>query len=218
MSAALRGHAPAVRRGRVRVLLAVAIAGLAAMDPPAARSQVARSPGLVLELGFPPAGAELLDRRPLHSARRFILIRLAENHLYLVEDGRAIWDAPVATGTGFRLQGGSREWHFATPRGVFRIQRKELDPVWVKPEWAFVEAGQPVPPLNSPLRRDSTMLGTTALYIGYELAIHGTSRPELVLHPDPDERRVSHGCIRLTNEDARTLYHLVEVGTPVLIY
>lgn len=218
MSTIPRRGAWAGRRGRFRLLLTATIAVLAAAQPSAAPAQVARSSGLALDLGFPPPGDEPLDRQPLHSARRFILIRLAENHLYLIEDGRAIWDAPVATGTGFRLQGGNREWHFVTPRGVFRIQRKELDPVWIKPEWAFVEAGQPVPPLHSPARRDSTMLGTTALYIGYELAIHGTSRPELVLHPDPDERRVSHGCIRLTNEDARTLYHLVEVGTPVLIY
>lgn len=203
---------------RLRLLLASAIALLAAADPPAVRSQVPGSAGLALDFGFPPAGTDLLDERPLHAARRFILIRLAENHLYLIEDGRAVWDAPVATGTGFRLAGGNREWHFITPRGVFRIQRKELDPVWIRPEWAYVEAGQPVPPLSSPLRRDSTMLGTTALYIGYELAIHGTSKPELVLRPDPEERRVSHGCIRMTNEDVRILYHLVEVGTPVLIY
>mgnify|MGYP002032576303 CR=1 FL=1 len=31
-------------------------------------------------------------------------------------------------------------------------------------------------------------------------------------------RRVSHGCIRLTNEHAHELMHMVEVGTPVLIY
>jgi lipoprotein-anchoring transpeptidase ErfK/SrfK len=38
------------------------------------------------------------------------------------------------------------------------------------------------------------------------------------MNPDPDARRVSHGCIRLTNENARELMHMVEVGTPVLIY
>ncbi|HEX7091402.1 MAG TPA: L,D-transpeptidase [Longimicrobiales bacterium] len=202
----------------LRLTLAATLATTASFLPGRAFAQAAGPAGLALDFGAPPAGAELFVEPPLHSVRRFIVIRLAENHLYLVDDGRAIWDAPVATGTGFRLQDANREWHFVTPRGVFRIQRKELDPVWIKPEWAFVEAGLPVPPLDSPLRRDSTMLGTTALYIGYELAIHGTSRPELVLRPDPDERRVSHGCIRLTNEDARTLYHLVEVGTPVLIY
>ena len=81
-----------------------------------------------------------------------------------------------------------------------------------------VERGQPVPPADSPLRRREGTLGSTALYIGYELAIHGTDRPELVLDPDPERRRVSHGCIRMTDEDARRLYHDVDVGTLVLIY
>lgn len=90
--------------------------------------------------------------------------------------------------------------------------------MWIKPDWAYIEAGQPVPPPGSPERRQEGMLGTSAIYIGYELALHGTNNPELVLDPNPDDRRVSHGCIRLTNEDARRLYHLVEVGTPVLIY
>src|SRR5690606_24575356 len=141
MSAVARGRPHAGRRGGRRILPAAALAALAAMLPPEARAQIPRSPGLALDLGFPAPGTEPLGRQPLLSARRFIVIRLAENHLYLIEDGRAIWDAPVATGTGFRLQGGNREWHFVTPRGVFRIQRKELDPVWIKPEWAFVEAG-----------------------------------------------------------------------------
>ena len=61
-------------------------------------------------------------------------------------------------------------------------------------------------------------MGTTAVYLGDGLAIHGTNNPTLLLNPDPEKRRVSHGCIRLTNEAARELYHLIDVGTPVLIY
>jgi lipoprotein-anchoring transpeptidase ErfK/SrfK len=38
------------------------------------------------------------------------------------------------------------------------------------------------------------------------------------MNPDPDTHRVSHGCIRLNNENVRELVHLVEVGMPVLIY
>ena len=62
------------------------------------------------------------------------------------------------------------------------------------------------------------IMGSTAIYLGDGIAIHGTNRPELLMNPDPEQRRVSHGCIRLTNENARELMHMVEVGTPVLIY
>jgi L,D-transpeptidase ErfK/SrfK len=163
-------------------------------------------------------GAMHFAQPPLDVSGRYIVIRLADNRLYVMEGSEVLWSAPVATGNGFRLASAREHWTFVTPRGVFRVQRKEKDPVWIMPDWAFVEAGRPVPPPDSPARRRRGMLGNTALYIGYELAIHGTNRPDLVLRNDPDKRRVSHGCIRMTDEDARELYHRVDVGTLVLIY
>ena len=165
-----------------------------------------------------PGGADYLHP-PLDPGEPYVVIRLDENRLYLMDGRHAVWSAPVATGTGFRLDaGGARGWTFDTPRGVFRVQRRERDPVWIRPDWSYIEAGEPVPPPDHPSRRRPGMLGTTAVYIDHELAIHGTDRPELVLADDPEARRVSHGCIRMTNEDARALYHSVEVGTLVLIY
>ncbi|MBW3554653.1 MAG: L,D-transpeptidase [Gemmatimonadetes bacterium] len=163
------------------------------------------------------AQARFLDA-PLDPGRAYIVIRLAENRLDLVDGAEILWSAPVATGTGFRLEGAGESWEFDTPRGLFRVERKEKDPVWIMPDWAFVERGERVPPPDSPRRRRKGVLGSTALYIGHELAIHGTENPDLVLNPDPDARRVSHGCIRMTDEDARRLFHEVEVGTLVLIY
>lgn len=163
------------------------------------------------------AQARFLDA-PLDPGSPYIVIRLADNRLDLVDGAHILWSAPVATGTGFRLEGAGESWEFDTPRGLFRVERKEKDPVWIMPDWAFVERGLRVPPPDSPRRRREGMLGSTALYIGHELAIHGTQNPELVLNPDPDARRVSHGCIRMTDEDARRLFHEVEVGTLVLIY
>ena len=49
-------------------------------------------------------------------------------------------------------------------------------------------------------------------------AIHAPRYPLQLLSPDPEARRVSHGCIRLTNESARELMHLVDVGATVLVY
>ncbi len=44
------------------------------------------------------------------------------------------------------------------------------------------------------------------------LAIHGTNQPKTV------GRAVSHGCVRMRNEDIAKLYAMVPVGTPVYIY
>jgi membrane protein len=148
----------------------------------------------------------------------YIVVHLAENRVFLVDGSRAIWSAPAGTGTGFRLAGAGQRWTFTTPQGLFRVLRKEKDPMWEAPDWYYVERGVAPPAQNSPARRMPGVMGTTAIYLGDGIAIHGTNSPQLLLDPDPERRRVSHGCIRLTNEAARELYHLVDVGTPVLIY
>lgn len=148
----------------------------------------------------------------------YVVVHLAENRVFLVDGTRSTWSAPAGTGTGFRLAGAGQRWTFTTPQGLFRVLRKEKDPMWEAPDWYYVEKGLTPPALNSPSRRMAGVMGTTAIYLGDGIAIHGTNSPQLLLNPDPEARRVSHGCIRLTNEAARELYHLVDVGTPVLIY
>ena len=170
-------------------------------------------------LGVPAKPADAGPASPLLDVEgAYVLVHLATNRVHLMEGSRFLWSAPAATGTGFRLAGGGKRWTFTTPKGLFRVRRKEKDPVWVAPDWYFVERGLGVPADNHPSRRIPGAMGSTAIYLGDGIAIHGTDRPALVLDPDPERRRVSHGCIRLTNESARELYHLVEVGTPVLVF
>lgn len=150
---------------------------------------------------------------------RYIVVHLAENRVFVFEGNEAIWSAPAGTGTGFRLdRGGEHRWKFDTPKGLMMVKRMEKDPMWEAPDWHFIERGVPIPPQNHPSRKIPGGMGTTALYLGDGIAIHGTEQPQLLLNPDPEARRVSHGCIRLTNEAARTLMHMVDVGTPVLIF
>lgn len=158
------------------------------------------------------------DRALVRQDGRYVVVHLAENRVFVFDGPRAVWSAPAGTGTGFRLATGQHNWKFSTPRGMFRVQRMEKDPLWEAPDWHYVEKGLPIPPLNSPARLMRGVMGTTAIYLGDGIAIHGTNQPALLLNPDPERRRVSHGCIRLTNEAARTLMHMVDVGTPVLVY
>ena len=69
-----------------------------------------------------------------------------------------------------------------------------------------------VPPLGTTQRRYERVLGTHRLNMGNGYAMHGTNQPETV------GRAVSHGCVRLRNEDIAQLYAMVPVGTPVYIY
>jgi hypothetical protein len=141
----------------------------------------------------------------------YVVVDLDDNELSLMDGDETLWSAPVGTGTGLRLEGEDGEWEFTTPQGVFQIQYKEELPVWILPDWYFLEKDLPIPPNGSPERRAPGQLGVAAVYLGQEIAIHGTSRPELL------GQRVSHGCIRLENKNALRLFHNVQIGTPVVI-
>jgi lipoprotein-anchoring transpeptidase ErfK/SrfK len=69
-----------------------------------------------------------------------------------------------------------------------------------------------IPPYGTNQRKYRGVLGTHRLNMGDGYALHGTDHPESI------GRSVSHGCIRLRNEDIETLYQMVSIGTPVFIY
>ena len=143
--------------------------------------------------------------------RYAVVVDLDANRLYFTRGRRVMWSAPVGTGTGLRLESDHGEWDFSTPNGVYHVQFKEKDPVWVAPDWYFVENKLPVPSRDDAKRRFPGGLGSAAVYIGHGLAIHGTDKPELL------GQRVSHGCIRLANRDALRLFHNVQPGTEIVI-
>jgi len=69
-----------------------------------------------------------------------------------------------------------------------------------------------VPPFGTNQRRFSGVVGTQRLNLGDGYGLHGTDVPSSI------GRSVSHGCVRLRNEDIETLYRIVGIGTPVYIY
>ena len=69
-----------------------------------------------------------------------------------------------------------------------------------------------IPPFGTNQRKYPDVLGTHRLYLGDGYALHGTNNPASI------GQAVSHGCVRLRNEDIAVLYDRVAVGTPVYIY
>ena len=166
-------------------------------------------------------------------------------------------------------QGTRQEFKFDTPRGRLVVQSKEMDPVWVPPDWHYVEqakkkglgimrarpeegdsgrrrhadpgrrerrgeAGSRTGSKCRSRRRRGTRspraatsssrhtapisastrarLGGHRLNMGDGYALHGTDEPLSI------GKAVSHGCVRLRNEDIAYLYSVVPVGTAVFIY
>ncbi|GEM_PF-134432 len=160
----------------------------------------------------------VVDRPLVEHDGAYVVVHIAESRVLVMEGREVVWSAPAGTGHGFELEGAGQEWTFTTPVGMFQVLRKEKDPVWIAPDWYYVQQGWPTPATSADRLRIPGTLGTSAVYLGDGIAIHGTDRPELLMNTDPESRRVSHGCIRLTDEAARQLYHLVDVGTPVLVF
>lgn len=202
--------------------------------------------------------------------RPYLVVSIEERHLWYKQADRVLYEAPVATGSGKTLvkEGGASAWKFETPRGRLVVRSKEEAPVWVPPDWHYVEQARKrglvvaklesgsaiptadggvitlsgsdvvmrdrngferpleaadgreivadgkiiMPPTGTRQRRYEGVLGTHRLLLGDGYALHGTNRPETV------GQAVSHGCVRLRNEDIAQLYAMVPVGTPVYIY
>ena len=143
----------------------------------------------------------------------YIVIDQTHNRLRLMRGDETVLEAPCSAGSGMVLKEGSggRVWVFDTPRGRFQVLSKAEKPVWRRPDWAFVEEGEPIPK-NPGDRLEYGSLGEYALYFGNGYMIHGTLYERLLGRP------VSHGCIRLGKEPLREVFRQSPLGTPVYIY
>jgi len=142
----------------------------------------------------------------------YIVVNPNGNRLSLRRGQKVVLEAAISTGKNDTLTYRSRKWVFQTPRGIMSVIRKTKDPVWLKPDWAFLEKGESIPPVHSPLRRQKGVLGAFMLDLGGGVMIHGTPQENLL------GRSVTHGCVRVGYDDLVVLYDSVQVGTKVFIF
>lgn len=139
----------------------------------------------------PPLRADLPS--PSHSEVRLVL-RLGERRVYVYRGNEAQVSYPVAVG---------REgWE--TPTGTFQVFDMVRNPGWTNPFTRELVLPGPTNPLGE---RWIAFWTDGKDYIGF----HGTPNRESV------GRAVSHGCIRMLNEDVRELYEMVAPGTQVIV-
>ena len=148
--------------------------------------------------------------RTIDSTKTYILIDKTSQTLYLIIDADTIWKAKCGIGTGKILKYGNRVWRFGTSSGERKVVVKIQNPIWRKPDWAFIEEGKPIPPPNDPSRIIRNHLGKYKLDLGGEVGIHG-------IRGASAHGRVSHGCIRLEDKDLEMVWRNVMVGTKVVI-
>lgn len=119
-----------------------------------------------------------------------IILNLASRLLTLYEGTEKVRIYPVAVGAP----------ETPSPVGEFSISEKEVNPSWTDPKTKITVPSGPSNPLGY------RWLG---LYGNY--GIHGTNAPWSI------GCSVSHGCIRMYEEDVEELFESAPMGTPVEI-
>ncbi len=147
------------------------------------------------------------------SGQSYIVINTTDNRFLLYRNKKLIREGFCSSGSYTMLKTeGERKWIFKTPKGKYRIQGKITSPVWRKPDWAFVEEGLPIPSADHHSRYEYGVLGDYALSIGDGYLIHGTLYKRFLGMP------VTHGCIRLNDEDLEAIYNTLAIGSKVYIF
>jgi lipoprotein-anchoring transpeptidase ErfK/SrfK len=147
------------------------------------------------------------------SGQSYIVINTTYNKFFLYQNKKLIRVGRCSSGSYTMLQSqGKRKWIFKTPKGKYWIQGKITNPVWKRPDWSFVEEGLPIPSPNDPSRWEYGVLGDYAMSIGDGYLIHGTIYKRFLGMP------VTHGCVRLNDDDLEAIYKTLSIGSKVYIF
>jgi lipoprotein-anchoring transpeptidase ErfK/SrfK len=148
------------------------------------------------------------------SGQSYIVINTTGNRFFLYRNKKLIREGFCSSGSYTMLQsaGGDKKWIFKTPKGKYHIQGKTTNPVWRRPDWSFVEEGLPIPSKDDYSRYEYGVLGDYALAIGDGYLIHGTIYKRFLGMP------VTHGCVRLNDEDLEVIFNTLSIGSKVYIF
>jgi lipoprotein-anchoring transpeptidase ErfK/SrfK len=174
----------------------------------------------------------------------YIVVSLAERRVLFIKANDTIFRAPVAIGSGKTVVIDGQTKRFQTPRGRMHITHKERDPVWVPPNWHYVEvarnnglglvdmsnaspnalAGYPAGQV--PIRGGKVIIPPWGSPQRQYRGKLGYAKLEMYdgyyFHGTDNEASVggaaSHGCLRMLRNDIKWMYENVPLGTPVYIY
>jgi len=136
------------------------------------------------------------------NGKPFIVIDKRNYQFYLYDNnGRLLRIGPVAIGKGKTDVGA-----FETPVGIFPIKSKIPVDDWVRPDWYFVEEGEPIPKRWE----DRRVPG----FFRYKLVYDGA---RYIHYAEATGGRLTHGCLGLDWHDAEAVFHTLQVGSHCII-
>jgi L,D-transpeptidase YbiS len=151
--------------------------------------------------------------KDLDDGELYLVVDTENNRLTMRQGNDVLLSTKVGTGSRqFVKEETGRHWYFESPTGSLTVLGRERNPVWIRPDWSYVEENMPVPPENDPDRIVRGVLGKYALLLGNGYKIHGTKWTSLL------GTHFTHGCISVDDENLEILYKSVKNGTKVYIY
>jgi lipoprotein-anchoring transpeptidase ErfK/SrfK len=136
------------------------------------------------------------------NGKPFVVIDKRNFQFYLYNrDGGLLRIGPVAVGKGKTNVGA-----FETPVGVFPIRSKVPIDDWIRPDWYFVEEGEPIPKRYE----DRRVPG----FFRYKLVFDGSRH---IHYAEATGGRMTHGCIGLDWLDAEAVFHTMQVGSNCIV-
>jgi hypothetical protein len=147
------------------------------------------------------------------TGQSYLVINTTDNLFYLYKNKKLIRSGHCSTGSYMMLKTEEgRSWVFMTPKGKRTIQGKTTHPYWHRSDWSYIEEGSPVPPKDDPSRYEYGVLGDYAMSLGDGYMVHGTIYKRFLGMP------VTHGCVRLNDEDLDIVFHSLNIGSKVYIF
>jgi len=162
-----------------------------------------RRPGFYVQIALllvvpPIAALPLLKRVDVAALIRVVQggpslkIDLSERKLYVMEGGKTVKTYSVAVGTPSH----------PTPTGQFRTGRIVWNPGWNPPDSPWARGEKP----RAPGDPKNPMRGVKIYFREPAYFIHGTNDPASI------GSAASHGCVRMTEADAKALARRIEAA------
>ena len=159
--------------------------------------------GIFAQRHEPPAPTPVCTPQPTATPEAYLLLRLDERRLYVVEN-------EVKTpAEGYSVAIGQSKW--PTPTGRFQINELIELPDFLVFDFNNLKSkdrGRVPPGPNNPL--GLRWIGFASAH-GWQVGFHGTAKTSVL------GQAVSHGCVRMSNPDIVEVYKHIKLGTVVVV-
>lgn len=164
----------------------------------------------------------LEDKLQMENIDQYLIVQASRQKIYLVKNNNICFESSVSTSKNGL---GNEDGSFKTPIGIHTVRTKIGDK---QPKYTVFKAREPTK-LKYDLENipNEDLITSRIIWLtGVEKGVNSggsvdTYSRYIYIHGTPHEKEigtpVSHGCIRMKNDEIIDLFQQVDIGTPVVI-